>query len=211
MNLLGNAIKFTESGHILIHVEPIEINNDDLTCKLIIKDTGIGIPKEELKHIFDRFYRVNPSYRGKYKGTGLGLAITKKLVENLDGVIQAQSHPGVGTKFICTLPVSIYHNKKNEDSSGNDYAINATRSGKKLSVLLVEDVPLIQRFSTEILETLGCKVTLARNAAEALEFANNPYDLIFMDIGLPDQDGLVVAREIRMRTTKLISTLRLSL
>ncbi len=197
INLLGNAIKFTESGQIIISTELVKSSEKTVTINLIVKDTGIGIPKNELKHIFDRFYRVDPSYRGKYKGSGLGLAITKKLVENLHGEITVDSHPGVGTKFVCTLPFKRDRRDIIDTYEVNDQTPNYVKSNRKPSILLVEDVPLIQKFSMEILETLGCTVTLANTGSEALEFSESPYDLIFMDIGLPDQDGLSVIRKIR--------------
>lgn len=197
INLLGNAIKFTDEGQIVIAVEPVKINNEDLILNLIVKDTGIGIPKSELKLIFDRFYRVDPSYKGKYKGTGLGLAITKKLIDNLKGHITVESEPGVGTKFTCTLRVQ--HEAHASETTTNDDTSKIFKLDReqKLSVLLVEDVPLIQNFSINFLETMGCDVTLAINGKEAIELAKNHFDLIFMDIGLPDEDGLSAIRKIR--------------
>lgn len=190
-NLLDNAVKFTNHGQIIVSVEPA---NSSGYLNLIVKDTGIGIAKHELKNIFERFYRVNPSYKGKYKGTGLGLAITQKLIESLQGTINVESHPGIGSQFTCTLPIKT---PKPGQQAMNGYTPANQYRAEKLSVLLVEDVPLIQKFSIDVLAALGCKVTLANNATKALELAKNHFDLIFMDIGLPDDDGLSVVRKLR--------------
>lgn len=187
-NLLSNAVKFTDQGHIIISVETVNEGDENNLLNITVKDTGIGIPQHELKTLFDSFYRPNPSYKGKYKGLGLGLAITKKLVECLKGMISVESYPGVGSQFICTLPCTPLQE--------NAIRIEKSRQ-KKTAVLLVEDVPLIQQFSIDILETLGCKVTLANDGQEALKLIDNPFDMILMDIGLPDEDGLNVVRKIR--------------
>ena len=195
-NLLSNAIKFTEHGQIFIDVEWITCDAFSGTLQLTVRDTGIGIPQEEIKHIFDRFYRVNPSYQGKYKGTGLGLTITKKLIEYLNGSIAVKSQLNVGTEFICTFPFQF--DRHNALPAHQQYGMIPQQCipTKKMSILFVEDVPLIQRFSANMLETLGCDVTLASNGKEALQYSKNTYDLIFMDIGLPDEDGLAVIRKI---------------
>ena len=197
--MLSNAIKFTEHGQIFIDVEWITCDAFSGTLQLTVRDTGIGIPQEEIKHIFDRFYRVNPSYQGKYKGTGLGLTITKKLIEYLNGSIAVKSQLNVGTEFICTFPFQF--DRHNALPAHQQYGMIPQQCipTKKMSILFVEDVPLIQRFSANMLETLGCDVTLASNGKEALQYSKNTYDLIFMDIGLPDEDGLAVIRKIRQQ------------
>lgn len=197
LNLLSNALKFTNAGQIVISLEVVDSTNHSVTLSLSIKDTGIGIAQHELKNIFDRFYRVNPAYKGKYKGAGLGLAITKKLVDNLKGSIRVESHLNVGSQFTVILPFKKISLGKTLSPSINGYAAANEKRQKKLSVLLVEDVPLIQKFSMDVMEMLGCEVTVANNAAEAVAFSKNNYDLIFMDIGLPDDDGLSVIRQFR--------------
>jgi len=109
INLVGNASKFTDQGKIIISVEATQIDALHANFTLSVKDTGIGIPKNELKRIFDRFYRIDPSYKGKYKGNGLGLAITHKLVNHLKGSIKVKSKLGVGTEFICYFKFKLDH------------------------------------------------------------------------------------------------------
>jgi CheY-like chemotaxis protein len=197
LNLLSNAVKFTDAGQIVVSIETVKTTEHTITLSLSIKDTGIGIAQHEIKNIFERFYRVNPAYKGRYKGAGLGLAITKKIVESLKGTISVESHPGVGSEFTCILPFRKTPPEKICSQALNGYLAANEKRQEKLSVLLVEDVPLIQKFSMDILESLGCKVTLANNATEAIAFGKNHYDLIFMDIGLPDDDGLSVIRQLR--------------
>ena len=202
MNLLGNAIKFTDHGRISITVTSplLKADENEAICQLIVKDTGIGIPQHELHRIFERFHRINPSYQEKYKGSGLGLAITQKLVDSLKGTIQVDSELGVGTTFTCTLPLQLSHPTSSQRSRKRQPLI--LQKKYSLSILLVEDAPLIQKFSVSLFETLGCKVTLAHTGKEALLLASNTYDLIFMDIGLPDEDGLSVIKKIRILETE---------
>lgn len=198
-NLLSNAVKFTNEGKITITVETVQLDPLHATLKLTIKDTGVGIPASELNHIFERFYRFDPSYKGKYKGTGLGLAITKKLVEQLKGTINVKSDVGVGTEFNCLLNLKLNLQPTTRTAQRYDQLSKTINPAKQLSILLVEDIELIQKFSTNMLETLGCKVTIANNGKEANQLLKNNYDLIFMDIGLPDIDGLSLIQKIRQQ------------
>lgn len=197
INLLGNAIKFTHEGSISIHVSIANASENTVILEITVKDTGIGIAQNELNHIFDRFYRANPSYQGKYQGSGLGLAIIKKIVENLKGSIQVESCLGVGSKFVCTLPFKFNRHATINPTPKYDLMLHRNTSPKKLSVLLVEDATLTQKFSISLLEMMGCNVQLASTVIETLQATKKQFDLIFMDIGLPDGDGLALIQELR--------------
>lgn len=325
-NLLDNAIKFTTSGHILVAVEPVETTKNQATLQIMVEDTGIGISSKDIRHIFDRFYRADPSYTSKFKGSGLGLAIAKQLTERIGGSLQVNSQLGIGTTFSCTLTFTLashsidYKTLKNQfcnakilivddhakrretllkqfpckhklaltsikavdlfmsqktfpdynliiiddnikamqsDSLANvihslckqdsqpllvlvskiqdNCIINKDTTGfqqllskpiqpteishrlapswekwqemqqrkhhtpieKCLNILLVEDEPLIQRFTKSILLEFGCNVHIAKDGTEALNKTNSAFDLIFMDIGLPDMNGIEVTQKIR--------------
>lgn len=326
-NLLENAIKFTEQGHVLIAVECLSIEEDRAELQIIVEDTGIGISKHDVEHIFDRFYRASPAHVNKYKGSGLGLAIIKQLTESMSGSIKVNSQLGYGTTFCCTIPFKLTEKLTHADDlknqldrarvlviddhkqrrqtllkqfpSQNITAVNSRSAiatfnasekigecfnliiideeletgtpeqlalalrdhsslplkpllvlcrkingstatdeqrklfkvilkkplapseiashiapewqtwysayqrkshktpDKKVHVLLVEDDPLIQKFTANLLRDSGCEVELAATGRGAIEKASADYDLILMDIGLPDIDGLTVTEEIR--------------
>jgi len=326
-NLLENAIKFTDKGYVMVAVECLHTEGDHAMLQINVEDTGIGISKIDLDHIFDRFYRATPSYINRYKGTGLGLAIIKQLTENLGGNLRVHSQQGYGTTFYCTIPFKLTESLANAETlrqqfnhariliiddhrprrqvllkqfpgqnvtavnSKNAFAtfeaaekiqeqfnlivvdedikantpetlakllmsesslpqppvmvlcrktngINASEEQKKLfqqilkkplapsdlatrimptwqrwltayqrkthpllerklSVLLVEDDKLIQKFTTSLLLDTGCEVDIADTGKMALEKAGNDYDLVLMDIGLPDIDGLTTTQEYR--------------
>lgn len=337
-NLIGNSIKFTQGGYILVAVETVELFKDRATLQIIVEDTGIGIASHEIQHIFERFYRSDPSYTGKHKGCGLGLAIAKQLTERLDGKLSVNSQLGIGTTFSCTITfilanttmdyfklenefldadiliiddhakrreallrqlpckkklaltsekaVDLFAEKKvffshnliiidseikaiqpealaklihfcNKESilpmlvlvskmqnnqilsHPNSYfqqylskPIQPTEINHRLaptwkkwresqqrrthkpiqhalSVLVVEDEPLIQKFTRAILIEFGCDVCIAKNGQEALLQSQRQFNLIFMDIGLPDMSGLDVTQWIRSnsnnKTTPIIA------
>lgn len=223
MNVISNAIKFTEKGHVRIFINWQYITNENGTLEFIIDDSGIGIPEDKTEIIFEKFYRLNPSYEGIYSGSGLGLNIVKKFIKDLHGKYEIISSLEKGTIFKiyipCKVPVikiSYAENlsfKESETTStfkttGNDLStvggLNFT--GKKHKVLLVEDNPIVSRISKDLLESLNCKVDVAETGKKALELANQyHYDLVLMDIGLPDIDGYTVTEKIRLNKNKAIS------
>ncbi len=330
LNLLGNAIKFTDKGYIIVSVECLSRQEKDAKLQIIVEDTGIGVPKDKINDIFDRFSRVEPSYKSRFQGSGLGLCIVKHMVNALDGQISVNSMLSNGSTFWCTLPFDLQeqsledmrpeiqysnirvlvvddckargktilkHVTSNESSmvagseaystlskaaeDGKPYHLlvvddessvspfnlaERVRSNKALSklmmvlcaypsnmpeegrakaagfsrvlskplqpsllghlvkqdwqqwlssqqvggtptakvkldasscILLVEDNPLAQKISKSMLEDLGCQVDIASSGDEALRLVKRGYDMVFMDIGLPDQDGMEVTRKIR--------------
>ena len=215
MNLLGNSLKFTEEGQVTIQTKLANRSGNQVLIELIVSDTGIGIPKEEHKNIFAKFKRLIPSYASKYRGSGLGLFLVKTYAEALQGQVTLESEPGRGSRFICTIPLTVGKRKdlRSQKEKSYDAALTkleellepellpsiAKKSDlKKVPVLLVEDIPLAQKAIGIKLEELGCAVDLADNGEAAIKKASqNRYSLIFMDIGLPGIDGYEAAARIR--------------
>jgi two-component system, OmpR family, aerobic respiration control sensor histidine kinase ArcB len=174
-----------------------------------VKDTGIGIPKDKQAVIFEKFERLSASYQGKYKGSGLGLFAVKTLAEELGGNIELQSEAGQGATFTSTIPMlkpTHSLNKLSNDSNHRVYADATMTSAQqnmqviknKYNILLVEDDAIVQMVTISLLENRQCEVDVAVSGQQAIAFAeNNHYDLIFMDLGLPDMYGYQVTQMIR--------------
>lgn len=198
INLVSNAIKFTEKGHVQVTISCLQKNHQEATICFAVEDTGIGIERSKLSTIFNRFQQVDSVYQRKHEGVGLGLAIVKELVEKMSGNIAVTSEMGVGSQFSCliTFPLQIGGEVKHEDLEDRAVlVVDNTRFNSK--VLVVEDNLINQKISKTMLEQLGCVVDIASCGFEALEKVRDPYDMVFMDIGLPDMDGFEAARRIR--------------
>lgn len=207
MNLAGNAIKFTEKGKVSISVKLSPHANDGTgLIHIVVSDSGIGIPQEKQQFIFERFSRVDPTYQGHESGAGLGLNIVKRLVEDFGGTIDVSSQLGSGTTFTVEIPCrltgsdAIQHFNAGEEQREIVLRFNAR-------ILLVEDNTVIQRVTKRFLEDLGCTVDCAETGEQALQMVSAQHDLILLDIGLPDRDGLQVAQEIRQHKDKKINSL----
>lgn len=335
-NLIGNAIKFTQRGYVYVCVESEMLENDQARLQISVEDSGIGIESAQIEQVFEKFYRVEESYRGNYQGTGLGLSIVKQLVQSLDGKVGVNSQLGKGSTFWCSLPFKLrkvnrttsnwhtYYSdvrilivddlelrgralqtqlssnntkvvngidayaelqKSLDDKKpyqivliddeisgrnalrlastikarselskallilmGNPRSLDAAEKARdagfykelikpvkpteltealletwqawveklidpsyKLTmlypkILLVEDNKIAQLTAKAILEDLGCLVDIAETGQDALKLASHGYHLIFMDIGLPDKDGLSITRQLRLREKYRYST-----
>ncbi len=201
VNLLGNAIKFTEQGYIKVMVNCIKRTKTNSMFEVVVVDTGIGIPSDKLKNIFEKFNQTDSVYHRKHRGIGLGLAITKQLVEAMGGEIRVKSEVGKGSEFRFTLvlktqpaPVE-YHSK----TKMNDKKSATRRTPYHLKILLVEDNLINQKIAKFILEDFGCHVDIVENGQKVMEKMNCllEYDLIFMDIGLPDISGFEIVSWLR--------------
>ena len=196
LNLISNAIKFTERGTIRVR---LEWRDDPARLEVSVTDTGLGIPMDKRDQLFQRFSQVDSSTTRRYGGTGLGLAISKHLVELMQGTISVSSSLGVGTTITFQIPAE--QPPKSPASESPPPAI-PTIEEKKIGagkrVLLAEDVLLNQKLATTLLTRLGCTVEIASNGQEAIEkAASKNYDLIYMDCQMPIVDGYEAAREIR--------------
>jgi CheY-like chemotaxis protein/nitrogen-specific signal transduction histidine kinase len=200
VNLASNAIKFTETGRVIIRA-----SDADGMLRLEVEDTGIGITSEQLPRLFAKFTQADSSTTRKYGGTGLGLAISKQLVELMGGQIGAHSQPGAGSTFWFTLPFA----QRSENTSTNRVlkldarfeALDQPSTGmSQPRVLVVEDHAVNRMLATRLLAKLGCDVEFAENGLVACErTSQHSYDLIFMDCQMPEMDGYEATRAIRAR------------
>lgn len=200
MNLVGNALKFTENGTVTISLSLVgEVEDKTYTLKFIIEDTGIGIPKDKQAAIFDEFTQVE-SLNYTYQGTGLGLPIVKKLLHASDSEIHLESEMGIGTTLTFNLTFQKAENilKNAPTPVLNQKLLN----GKK--ILVAEDNRINQIVTKKILEKKGVECTIAENGKEALNFVKeNTYDLLLMDLNMPIMDGFEATLEIRKFNTML--------
>jgi CheY-like chemotaxis protein len=194
-NLLGNALKFTTKGGIDIFVEPVDRKSDrTATCRFSIRDTGIGIPAQKLEAIFDSFEQAHASSATMCGGTGLGLAISKRLVEIMGGEIKVQSRENVGSTFTFTIVFDLPETlvEKEETVGVEQY------HGRPLHILAAEDNRMNRVFIKAILEASGHTVVLVETGRAAIEkLAGEKFDVVLMDIRMPDMDGDEAARTIR--------------
>jgi len=202
INLMANAVKFTQKGHVEVEVECLDRTGDECTLAFRVTDTGIGISKEAQEVIFNEFTQADGSHTREFGGTGLGLAISKKMVEQMGGRLCVSSEPGKGAEFSFRLTVNMEH--PDRDAKLGAHAESAQEVFDHY-ILLVEDNKLNQRVLVKMLENMGCRVDVAENGREALsrmKFTLPPeerpqYDLIFMDIQMPVLDGLKATSMIR--------------
>lgn len=206
LNLVGNAIKFTERGAVTLRVEPERLNGEELELKFSIADTGIGIPAEKQKAIFDPFSQGDASITRKYGGTGLGLAICLRLVTLMGGRIWLESEVGRGSIFYFTATFRLA--EANLNRSQRPQAMNGLEHqdrARKLNVLLAEDNVVNQKLVVRFLERAGHRAVVAVNGLEALEkLAEENFDVVLMDVQMPEMDGIAATTAIRAleKTTK---------
>ncbi len=196
INLLGNAIKFTEKGGVTLTVKCKKEDDGQVCCLFSVQDTGIGLSKEQQKRLFSAFTQVDSTITRKYGGTGLGLAISKQLVELMGGQIWVEGELGVGSTFFFTAVFD--EGDKDHIESKEIKTIEYTQ--KEGHILLVEDNEINQLVAEELLKKKGYTVDIANNGEEALtalDQAGTQYDLILMDIQMPVMDGFVATKKIR--------------
>ena len=203
INLLGNAIKFTNHGHVLLTISSsLSENGKTAIIKCDIEDTGIGIPENKLHHIFEKFSQASESTTRQFGGTGLGLAICKKLTEMMNGNIQVTSTLNEGSTFSFTVTLFIdpVCEKTNLQATNDNKITTLTNSYdfSNVRILLVEDNVVNQMVVTIALEKAKCKPDIANNGNEAVDMVKRQtYDLIFMDCQMPLKDGFQATHEIR--------------
>jgi len=204
-NLIGNAIKFTDHGKIQVSLKVEKESDQEYLIKFSVEDTGIGISNDKLNVIFDSFTQEKSDITRRFGGSGLGLAISKKLVEIQNGKITVNSIPNKGSTFSFTIPFKKSKIKKARVESTADYDI---RSLVGLNILIVEDNQINRLVARKFLENWGVHVDEAENGKISLEMiVKNNYDLVLMDLQMPEMDGYEATRNIKNMHQKKYSKL----
>lgn len=196
INLIGNAIKFTDAGEVKLSVKKGSLLENKVQLIFSVADTGIGIKKEDIPKLFNYFTQLDDSNKKKFQGTGLGLAISKRLVELMGGEIGVESEFGKGSTFYFTIWIE-ESNKVMEKLQEKDALITAQEERKK-DILLVEDDYASQMVIKRLCKLMNWNMKLAANGKEALEILENKkFDLILMDIHMPEMSGIEVTKALR--------------
>jgi signal transduction histidine kinase len=200
LNLVGNAVKFTERGSVTVRLCP----DGGRSARIEIADTGVGIPADKISRLFEQFTQVDASTTRRFGGTGLGLAISRRLVQLMNGTIGVESVEGQGSTFWFTLPLPA-NAVRLEDGRREAVAAPApaARSGGGARVLVAEDNVVNQMLARRLLERAGCTVDVVSNGREAVERTREfTYDLVLMDCHMPEMDGFSATRAIRERVPR---------
>jgi signal transduction histidine kinase/DNA-binding response OmpR family regulator len=192
-NLVGNAIKFTKRGSVRVEASCVEQSAAGIRIALSVTDTGIGIPAEALPKLFQEFSQVDGSISRQFGGSGLGLAICRRLVERMGGTIIVESTPGEGSTFRFDVLL-----KQAAPDIAADTSTPASGASRRLRVLLAEDNATNRLVVSRMLERMGHRVDLVEDGRGAVEAVRmTPYDVVLMDVMMPEMDGLTATREIR--------------
>ncbi|PZQ64965.1 MAG: hybrid sensor histidine kinase/response regulator [Phenylobacterium zucineum] len=190
-NLLSNAVKFTEAGEVRLSVD---LAGEEVRFE--VRDTGIGFDEEVRQRLFRRFEQADDSIRRRFGGTGLGLAISRSLVELMGGRVDVQSTPGVGSRFTVTAPLEGVGGEAQIDEADDFEAFDI--SGAR--ILLAEDHPTNQKVVQLVLDSVGIEPVIVENGAQALAaLAAEPFDVVLMDMQMPELDGLSATAQLRAR------------
>jgi signal transduction histidine kinase/CheY-like chemotaxis protein len=195
INLANNAVKFTESGDIIVSTELVSQNEDQVTLKFSVSDTGIGLTQDQIDKLFQAFSQADTSTTRKFGGTGLGLTISKRLTEMMGGKIWVESKPGRGSTFSFTANFGLGKEKAEK-------RLVPSPDLQGIKVLVVDDNASSRQILEKILESLSFKVTLAASGEEGLAELENaakdqPYDLVIMDWKMPGMDGIEASKRIK--------------
>jgi CheY-like chemotaxis protein len=204
INLMSNATKFSEKGTVLVCAELLELSKETRTVKILfrVKDNGIGMSEDALKKIFKRFSQARSDINRVYGGSGLGLNIVKELVDLQGGTIEVESQPGIGTEFKIILPFKMAGKNTVLKDKTEPNVINIFPGSR---VLIVEDNKLNQDLAKTILGNSNYICEVANNGKEALGMVSaSPYDIILMDLQMPEMDGYSTSENIRKSIDKKI-------
>ena len=195
INLVGNAIKFTSEGHVIVRVGPESVNESEAVLLFSVTDTGIGISKDQQEIIFEAFAQADASTTRRFGGSGLGLTISNQLVQLMGGHISVESQPDKGSTFSFTLPFGRV--TEQTKSIGKDSSAKAA-APVELDILVVDDNAVNQKLVSVLLKKLGHRTTIATNGGTALRaLKKRAYDVVLMDIQMPGMGGLEVISKIR--------------
>jgi CheY-like chemotaxis protein len=204
LNLLGNALKFTSSGEVLMTVGSIGMAEEKVELLFTVKDSGIGIPEDKCRTVFDSFTQVDASTTRKYGGTGLGLSISRQIVELMHGEIGVRSTLGLGSEFWFTatfLPGDPGTVPEPMETAGS----GTIRAKDECRILLAEDNPVNQRVALGLLSRLGYHADLVEDGEQVLErMSSRRYDLVLMDCQMPTMNGFDATRVIRDDTSPVL-------
>ncbi|GAA4963409.1 ATP-binding protein [Algibacter aquimarinus] len=204
INLLGNSIKFTESGRIKIRVKTLKLSNEKAYLRFEVEDNGVGIPKEKFKTIFDNFSQLDDNININYQGTGLGLSITKRIVELFGSQIELESEEGVGSTFSFNVSFDIDNTIKKTDINKSKAGVKIVDLKNRFRILVAEDNKINQIVTKNLLSknNYGCKIV--ENGSDALKAVKeNSFDLILMDINMPLMNGVDATKLIREFDTNI--------
>ena len=200
-NLLSNAHKFTASGKVILSIMQVTQSSKVCTIRFFVQDSGIGIPPEKQEHIFDSFTQVESATTRKFGGTGLGLTISSKIVELYGGKLEVDSKPGKGSCFYFTIQLDVENQQK---TYVNEEKVKELQSLNGVRILIAEDNPINMMIAKAVLDKWGIKLTEAVNGKDALEKYNDEdYDLLLLDLEMPEMDGFELLDNIRKRNTQI--------
>jgi len=192
LNLVGNALKFTSQGEVGISVEGIEQDSDSVLVRFQVRDTGIGLAPEKCEQIFEAFTQADTSTTRNYGGTGLGLAISSRLIEAMNGRIWVESTEDEGSRFQFEVRFDIAPEVVEEDTEPAEIIKQSLR------ILLAEDNAFNQKVAVHVLESMGHEVSVADDGVQAMAaLENSDFDLLLLDIQMPEMDGFEVIEKIR--------------
>jgi len=198
INLLQNALKFTESGFVDVSADIYTISDDDIRILFCVTDTGIGIDPRKQEDIFDNFSQADSMVTSKYGGTGLGLSIVKRLVELMNGFIWVESEGGNGSSFFFIIPFALKTSQVEQEATLDSHPEKQLQHLPGMEVLIVEDEPINQIVTRRQLEGWGIKVSIAANGQEALDYCSvRSFNAILMDIQMPLMDGITATQILR--------------
>jgi len=204
MNLLSNAIKFTSAGEICVTTRCLRREGEHVTVEWAVVDTGIGIAPERIDTLFNEFVQADSSVTRRYGGSGLGLAISKRIVEQMGGAITVSSTPGAGSMFRVTLSLpwadTISLEEQDDQASVATLKARIASLGRPLRILIAEDNPTNQLVTVKMLKDFDVVTHIAADGLEAVAATErSAFDVIFMDMRMPEMDGLEASRVIRRR------------